>query len=139
MWTAFPSSDYYEGSVAIGVSPRRQSRVPLTSRMVWATVHDSVSIDELTPLQALGFGLLGDLVFALVFGTIIGLVRWASQSQAATAQGTDFTPEWSVRNQPDTHRGHPLGFVLRWIGILIGLFMLKFLTDWVWTLLWLGF
>ena len=31
MWTAFPSSDYYEDSVTIGVSPRRPSRVPLTS------------------------------------------------------------------------------------------------------------
>ncbi len=30
MCRAFPGSDYYEGSVAIGVSPRRQSRVPLT-------------------------------------------------------------------------------------------------------------
>ena len=30
MWTAFPSSDYYEDSVTIGVSPRRPSRVPLT-------------------------------------------------------------------------------------------------------------
>ena len=28
MCRAFPGSDYYEGSVAIGVSPRRQSRVP---------------------------------------------------------------------------------------------------------------
>ena len=28
MWTAFPPSDYYEDSVTIGVSPRRQSRVP---------------------------------------------------------------------------------------------------------------
>ena len=28
MYRAFPGSDYYEGSVAIGVSPRRQSRVP---------------------------------------------------------------------------------------------------------------
>ena len=29
MCRAFPGSDYYEGSVAIGVSPRRQSRVGL--------------------------------------------------------------------------------------------------------------
>ena len=29
MYQAFPGSDYYEDSVAIGVSPRRQSRVPL--------------------------------------------------------------------------------------------------------------
>jgi hypothetical protein len=28
MWTAFPSSDYYGGSVAIGLSPRRRSRIP---------------------------------------------------------------------------------------------------------------
>ena len=33
MYRAFPGSDYYEGSVAIGVSPRRQSRVPLTLGM----------------------------------------------------------------------------------------------------------
>ena len=33
MCRAFPGSDYYEGSVAIGVSPRRQSRVPLTLGM----------------------------------------------------------------------------------------------------------
>ncbi len=29
MYRAFPGSDYYEGSVAVGLSPRRQSRVPL--------------------------------------------------------------------------------------------------------------
>ena len=28
MWTAFPSSDYYGGSVAIGLASRRQSRIP---------------------------------------------------------------------------------------------------------------
>src|SRR3954449_4464283 len=28
MWPAFPTSDYYGGSVALGLSPRRQSRVP---------------------------------------------------------------------------------------------------------------
>ena len=27
-WTAFPSSDYYGGSVAIGLASRRQSRIP---------------------------------------------------------------------------------------------------------------
>ena len=30
MYRAFPGSDYYEGSVTIGVSLRRPSRVPLT-------------------------------------------------------------------------------------------------------------
>jgi hypothetical protein len=28
VWTAFPPSDYYGASVALGVSPVRQSRVP---------------------------------------------------------------------------------------------------------------
>src|SRR5215831_9742394 len=28
MWTAFPSSDYYGASVALGLSPFRRSRVP---------------------------------------------------------------------------------------------------------------
>ena len=28
MWTAFPSADYCGGSVALGLAPRRQSRVP---------------------------------------------------------------------------------------------------------------
>src|SRR5215212_9603825 len=28
VWTAFPSADYYGASVAVGLSPRRQSRVP---------------------------------------------------------------------------------------------------------------
>src|SRR3954453_5248709 len=28
MWPAFPTADYYGGSVALGLSPRRQSRVP---------------------------------------------------------------------------------------------------------------
>src|SRR5262249_61621851 len=28
MWTAFPSADYYEGSVVVGLAPRRRSRVP---------------------------------------------------------------------------------------------------------------
>jgi hypothetical protein len=30
MWAAFPPSDYYEGSVALGLAPRRRSRVPLS-------------------------------------------------------------------------------------------------------------
>src|SRR5262245_3495682 len=29
MWTAFPSSDYYGSSVAVGLAPRRRSRVSL--------------------------------------------------------------------------------------------------------------
>ena len=98
-----------------------------------------MNIDELTPLQAVGFGLLGDLVFAVVVGSIIGLVRWATHPQATTAQGTEFASGWPGHNRPEVTRGHPLGFVLRWVGILIGLFMLKFFTDWVWTLAWFGF
>lgn len=88
-----------------------------------------MSIDELTPLQAIGFGLLGDLVFALVFGTIIGLMRWASQPQAETAPGTGFASECSVRNCAESIRGNPLGFVQHWIGVLIVLFVLKSLAD----------
>ena len=38
MCRAFPGSDYYEGSVTIGVSPRRPSRVPFDIRRPSATV-----------------------------------------------------------------------------------------------------
>ena len=43
MYRAFPGSDYYEGSVAIGVSPRRQSRVPFDfgdwASLVFTYIH----------------------------------------------------------------------------------------------------
>ena len=46
MWTAFPSSDYYEDSVTIGVSPRRPSCVSLGA---WGMTllkchHDTISL-----------------------------------------------------------------------------------------------
>ena len=73
MWTAFPSSDYYEDSVTIGVSPRRPSRVPLTMGCDSARLHAMISVESLFTivwlqlLEALVTGLVLVVVVALAF------------------------------------------------------------------------
>ena len=73
MWTAFPSSDYYEDSVTIGVSPRRPSRVPLTMGRASARLHAMISVESLFTivwlqlLEALVTGLVLVVVVALAF------------------------------------------------------------------------
>ena len=100
MWTAFPSSDYYEDSVTIGVSPRRPSRVPLTLGVGLRTIH---SMSALTmPLPVVW---LGDLIFALLAGGAIGLFSW--------------------RRRPEAARGHLVSSMLRWMGIVFGLLVLR--------------
>ena len=93
---------------------------------------------ELTPVSALWVGYLGDLVFALLAGSVIGLLRWASQPETPVARGTESATEQLWRGRSEA-RGHPLRFMARWIGILVGLFVLKAITDSVWTLVWFGF
>ena len=56
MCRAFPGSDYYEGSVTIGVSPLRPSRVPLTVGIGLATLQ-SVFLGALR--WSIYFGLVG--------------------------------------------------------------------------------
>ena len=82
MCRAFPGSDYYEGSVAIGVSPRRQSRVPLTLGFGSARVHimginveSLVTIIWLQLLDALFTGLMlaAVIVFVLRFLKVRGV------------------------------------------------------------------
>jgi len=34
MWPAFPASDYYDGSVPMGVAPVRESRIPCWSHVL---------------------------------------------------------------------------------------------------------
>ena len=99
MWTAFPSSDYYEDSVTIG-PPRRPSRVPLTLGVGLRTIH---SMSDLTmPLPVVW---LGDLMFALLAGGAIGLFSW--------------------RRRPEAARGHLVSSMLRWMGIVFGLLVLR--------------
>ncbi|MCE2405109.1 MAG: hypothetical protein J4F43_08130 [Dehalococcoidia bacterium] len=106
MRRAFPGSDYYEGSVAIGGSPRRQSRVPLT-----------LGIGSAYTFPMMLTALPGDLVFALIVGGVIGLMRW-----------------WRL---PETGRGHPAGSMLRWMGIVFGLLVLRVFVDAVLSLAWI--
>src|SRR5207249_9950691 len=66
MWTAFPSPDYYGGSVAIGLAPRRRSRVSLSEHVLaWLqVVHSSLnrtrcsltSLRRLRHLTCMGIG-----------------------------------------------------------------------------------
>ena len=56
MCRAFPGSDHYEGSVTIGVSPLRPSRVPLTVGVGLATLQ-SVFLGALR--WSIYFGLVG--------------------------------------------------------------------------------
>ena len=83
MYRAFPGSDYYEGSVAIGVSPRRQSRVPLTSwvgsvilhSMSWETVVGR--LNPLTYQQRTSILLAGGLLILTGMSLGAGLLDWA--------------------------------------------------------------
>ena len=104
MCRAFPGSDYYEGSVTIGVSPRRPSRVPLTLGLGLVILR---SMDLFTPNPALSV-LLVDLVLSVVVGGGVGLGRWLSLPRAT--------------------RGHPVGPVLRWVGFLIGFSVLRMIV-----------
>ena len=57
--------------------------------------------------------LLGNLVFALVAGGTIGLILW--------------------RRRPETARGHPVASMLRWMGVVVGLFVLHFVLVLFWN------
>src|SRR5689334_20541909 len=49
-WTAFPSSDYYGGSVALGLAPGRRSHIPRVSQMFERDVGaPSVSLSRVVP------------------------------------------------------------------------------------------
>ncbi len=115
MCRAFPGSDYYEGSVTIGLSPRRPSRVPLTLEFGSVTLH-SMGIVDSSPAAVVWVNLLGHMVIGLVVGSVIGLVRWA------------------VR--PEGIRGHPVGSMLRWSGIVIGLYLLRGFFGIFWSWFW---
>ena len=52
---------------------------------------------------------LGHLVIGFVVGSVIGLVRW--------------------RGHRKDIRGHPAGFMLRWGGVVIGLYLLSDFFD----------
>ena len=69
MWTAFPSSDYYEDSVTIGVSPRRPSRVPLTSGISSARLP----IDELNLKRSI---VIKTLLWVLIGLVLVAVVVW---------------------------------------------------------------
>ena len=71
MYRAFPGSDYYEGSVTIGVSPLRPSRVPLTMGCVSARLHTMISVESLFTIVWLQF--LEALVTGLVLVVVIAL------------------------------------------------------------------
>ena len=71
MCRAFPGSDYYEGSVTIGVSPLRPSRVPLTMGCVSARLHPMISVESLFTIVWLQF--LEALVTGLVLVVVIAL------------------------------------------------------------------
>ena len=50
MWTAFPSADYYGGSVAVGLAPRRRSRVSHVARRLERDVGAPfVPLSEVVP------------------------------------------------------------------------------------------
>ena len=70
MYRAFPGSDYYEGSLAIGVSPRRQSRVPLTWGL-GATILHSMGIVDPSPTVAVWVNLFSHLVKGLVVSLML--------------------------------------------------------------------
>jgi len=61
MWPAFPTSDYYGGSVAIGLSPLRRSRISFLS-----DVQDGLGVS---------FMLLWSFVGTLLRGTLVRTVR----------------------------------------------------------------
>ena len=70
------------------------------------------------PENPVAIMLLGGVVFSVVVGGVIGLLLWVSR--------------------PEATRGHPVGLVLRWIGILVGLFVLRLVFSVPWNWFWFG-
>ena len=74
MYQAFPGSDYYEDSVAIGVSPRRQSRVPLDfgdwALLVFTFIHQrstAIKTALVVLVVVVGFALVVTLALPVFF------------------------------------------------------------------------
>ena len=59
---------------------------------------------------------LGQLVFTLIVGGAIGLGRWLYL--------------------PEAIRGHPVGSMLRWIGLLLGIALLRAVFSMAWGQFW---
>ena len=72
MYRAFPGSDYYEGSVTVGVSPRRPSRVPFDSGVLALLV----SIDS--PVKEVAMDECSSIWVALIDGATTALVVLAA-------------------------------------------------------------
>ena len=67
MYRAFPGSDYYEDSVTIGVSPRRPSRVPLTSGIGSARLPtDGLNLKRSIAIKTLLTVLIGVILVVVV-------------------------------------------------------------------------
>ena len=91
MCRVFPGSDYYEGSVATGVSPRRQSRVPLTAGVGSAILHSmswETVVGRLNPLmfqQPASKLLAGGLLILAGIGLGAGLLDLADDPDMKNA------------------------------------------------------
>ena len=136
MWTAFPSSDYYEDSVTIGVSPRRPSRVPLTVG-IWVGYSQRGTMgmepdgkarpprgDLMTDSEARGFlpGRLVPLVVAVVVTALVVFVAcvlawyylgggvWRSEVEVVKA--VDLSPQRWLPIEVDSCIGAPSPHVL---------------------------
>ena len=72
MCRAFPGSDYYEGSVTLGVSPLRPSRVPLTSEMGSARLSiGGLNLKRSIVIETLLWVLIGVVLVAVVGGLVL--------------------------------------------------------------------
>ena len=67
-------------------------------------------------VEVYAVSLLGTLVFSLLVGSAIGLVRW--------------------NRRPEVSRGHPVWALLPWVGGLLGLLLAEYVVSavlaWVW-------
>ena len=103
MCRAFPGSDYYEDSVTIGLSPRRPSRVPLTSGVGLLILH-SVNWEFVQGHQNLWRGhplasnlLAGSLLILAGLSLGAAFTDWADSPRSAAA----FLDEGWVRSLVD--------------------------------------
>ena len=74
MCRAFPDSDYYEGSVTLGVSPLRPSRVPLTAVMGSARLSIGGSnLKRSIVIKTLLWVLIGVVLVAVVVWLVLAV------------------------------------------------------------------
>ena len=80
---------------------------------------------------------LGNLVFAVVVGSVVGLVRH-NQPEATlnSDRGVPWDAEGRLQGRREATRGSPVGSMLRWIGGIFGLVALNSVVGTLLYMVW---